>query len=179
MPAIWFKREETRAERYDRKVENGLVTRFSNLSIATVHFQCDSNLGMLVRNAACFGCDEVHVIGSLPSHRDLVAKSGNTQNLVTIRQWNREEDFLNYCKMMKVKVISVELGDSAVDCRSFELDPDEKYVFVIGNESYGIPAVILMNSSQVVKIAMPGAGICLNAAVASGVILYEATRNLF
>lgn len=179
MATIWFKREETRDERARRKAEGGLVTRFPNLSIATVHFQCDNNLGMLVRNAACFGFDEVHVIGSLPSRRDMVSKSGNTQDLVRIRQWNREEDFLNYCKMMKIKVISVELTDEAVDCRELCLDKDEKYVFVIGNESYGVPAPILLNSDQLVKISMPGAGICLNAAVTSSVILYEATRNLF
>lgn len=54
-------RNETRRERYCKKLDNA---KTFPISIATVNFMFDENLGFVVRSAACFGASAVHIIGS-------------------------------------------------------------------------------------------------------------------
>ena len=50
---------------------------------------------------------------------------------------------------------------------------------VIGNEGLGIKKLIREKSDFVAKICMHGKINCLNASVAAGVLLYEATRQRY
>jgi len=55
----------------------------------------------------------------------------------------------------------------------------KKTVIVIGNEANGVSKEVLEMSDKKMKIPMPGKTESLNAAVATGVILYEYVRQKF
>ena len=61
-------RDKTRRERYDEKKKSA---KTYPISVATVNFLHDGNVGFLIRAAACFGAQCVHVIGSVPHHKIL------------------------------------------------------------------------------------------------------------
>ena len=67
-------RDKTRKQRYDEKKLNA---KAYPISIATVNFMHDGNLGYLIRSAACFGAECVHVIGTVPDRSVLNPLSGS------------------------------------------------------------------------------------------------------
>lgn len=80
---------------------------------------------------------------------------------------------LKEIKKHKFKVVatSLQTEESIYDIEY------KKTVIVIGNEANGVSKEVLDMSDKKVKIPMPGKTESLNAAVATGVILYEYVRQ--
>jgi tRNA(Leu) C34 or U34 (ribose-2'-O)-methylase TrmL len=58
----------------------------------------------------------------------------------------------------------------------YEFELNQRISILTGNESYGVPAEIIMNSDCLV-IPNPGYGGCMNTAQAANVALYEYVRQ--
>ena len=79
-------RDKTRRERYDIKKKNANIYP---ISLCCINFQHDGNLGYLIRSAACFGAQSIHVIGSVPDKKVLNPLSGSLYDYVEIKQYSR------------------------------------------------------------------------------------------
>lgn len=171
-------RNETRRERYTNKMS---VAKKLPIQVCTINFQCEENVAFVLRAAACFGAEAINVIGSLPSHKELVARSGTLQDMIQINQFSNPSQFIKHCKENKIKLISAELDDEAVSIHGFDfksvLNDFKAVCVVVGHETLGVPVEILNNSSKVF-IDMPGIGFCLNTSQTANVFLYEASRQL-
>jgi tRNA G18 (ribose-2'-O)-methylase SpoU len=163
----------TRRERYNGRLDT--AQKFP-VSIATINFGCDENLGYIIRAAACFGCSEVHVIGKIPERAFLSSVSGSLVDYVNLTQHASPHDFLVYAKQENMILISAELHDRAVQLEDYNFDFSSKTCIVLGNEKSGVPEEIAYNS-DVVMIPMHGVGACLNTAQTGNIILYEYTRR--
>ena len=75
-------RDKTRRERYDEKKKHA---KTYPISIATVNFLHDGNVGFLIRAAACFGAECIHVIGSVPPSESTKRVIGYVERLYTDR----------------------------------------------------------------------------------------------
>ena len=168
-------RSQTRRQRYDQKKK---AAQRSNISVCAVNFGCDENLGYLIRAAACFGVDTVHVIGNVPERKYLVPVSGSLIDYVTIVQHSNPHDFLEMMRQQNVSVVSGELSDRAVSVHNYEFDSEREVCIAVGNEHSGVPAEILHNS-DVVYIPMPGVGFCLNTAQTANIMLFEFNRQQY
>ncbi len=168
-------RTQTRRQRYDLKSK---AAQRSNISVCAVNFGCDENLGYLIRAAACFGVDTVHVIGNVPDRKYLVPVSGSLIDYVTIVQHSNPHDFLEMMRQQNVSVVSAELADSAVSIHSYEFDATREVCIAVGNEHSGVPSEI-MHNSDVVYIPMPGVGFCLNTAQTANIMLFEFNRQQY
>ena len=82
---------------------------------------------------------------------------------------------LREIKKHKFKVVATSLQTEE---SIYDIDYKKK-VIVIGNEANGVSKEVLELSDTKVKIPMPGKTESLNAAVATGVILYEYVRQKF
>ena len=92
---------------------------------------------------------------------------------VNIIESDNLESTLKEIKKHKFKVVSTSLQteDSIYDIEY------KKTAIVIGNEANGVSEEVLDISDKKVKIPMPGKTESLNAAVATGVVLYEYVRQ--
>lgn len=167
-------RQETRAERYSKKLQ---LAEYLPLSMVTVEFQIDVNLGTVVRSCACFGVRDLHVIGHVPDYKTLKGASGSTLDLVRVIQHSTPAGFLQWKRREKpeAQLVSLELTDEATPLHEFKLDK-ESFV-VLGHETTGVPVEILHSSDRVLYIPMHGAGFCLNTGFTGHVFLYEMTRS--
>lgn len=166
-------RKETRNQRYLQKLNQ---SKRYPVYLATVNFQCDSNLGFVVRAAACFGAAGVVVIGSVPENKELKRLSGSTSDFMELTQFKNTNDFLAWARTSGIRVVSAELTNysKSISRHRFSKRPT---VIVVGNESTGVPEDILLNSDSVIHIDMDGAGYCLNTAQAANIMMYEYTRQ--
>ena len=168
-------REKTRDQITEDKIRKGAITY--PVSLACVNFQSDGNLGYLIRSAACFGAEEVLVIGSVPDYRTLRQLSCGTASWMTIKSFRNPSEYLAYTRENDVQVISLELTDDSINIMDYEFPKDRKISILTGNESYGVPAEIIMNS-DCLYIPNPGYGACMNTAQAANVALYEYVRQI-
>ena len=171
---------KTRRDRYNEKIANGEVKTFP-FSLCAVNFQCDENIAYLIRTAACFGLQDVHVIGAMPDYEDVRRKSGTLHSFVNIHQYSNPSQFLEYARRTGMSVISVELTDNAFNLHNLNIPALIEYsghiCFVVGNETTGVPAEIVHTTTNV-YIPMPGAGFCLNTSQAANIVIYEAVKQL-
>ena len=166
-------RDKTRRERYDEKKRNAKVFP---ISLVCVNFQCDGNLGYLIRAAACFGAECVHIIGSVPTRSTIDSLSGSLYDYVKIKKHNSPVDFLDYARNNKIRLVSAEICKDSEPITGYYFNFDSHVALVVGNEQVGVPAEILQNS-EVIYIPMPGIGYCLNTSQTANIVLYEATKQ--
>lgn len=170
-------RTETRRERYNSKLNNAVKYPFE---VCTINFQCEENVAFVLRSAACFGANAVNVIGSVPAHKELVARSGTLQDYVQINQFSNPHEFLEHCRDNNIKIISADLDKDAVSIHEYNFVNDfknyNKICIVVGHETLGIPIEISKNASKVF-IPMPGIGYCLNTSQTANIFLYELSKQ--
>ena len=166
-------RDKTRRERYDKKKK---YAKTYPISIATVNFLHDGNVGFLIRAAACFGAQCVHVIGSIPHPKILNELSGTLKDYIHLEQHNHPQRFLEYARERNYQLISAEVNESATSIYDYRFNFNRPICFVLGHEESGIPIELIRNSDSVF-IPMPGVGFCLNTSQAANIMLYEATKR--
>jgi len=162
-------RQETRQERHKKKKSNAVTYP---ISIATTNFSCDENVGYVIRAAGCFGCKNVHIIGSLPEHSFLRAKSGTLIDHVNIIQHSNPHSLLDYARKNDIDLVSAELHERSVDVQDHKYNFEKETCIVLGNENFGVPEEIIHNS-DVIKIPMRGIGFCLNTAQTGNILIFD------
>lgn len=170
-------RDLTRQERYAIRMAQ---KKSIPVSIATVNFVCEDNVGFLARSLSCFGGKALHVIGHIPAYADLRRLSGGMGKFVDIVQHRDPAALLNYVRKHDIHLISAELHEKAISIHDFVLDTNKTggYMVVVGNETSGIPEEILLKSDAIVQIPMLGIGWCLNTSQTGNIMLYELAKRL-
>lgn len=166
-------RDETRKQRYDKKVDS---SKKFPISVATINFMCDGNIGFIIRSAACFGAEKVHVIGALPEKKDLHRLSGGLDDYIEIIQHKNPHEFLEYSSNHSIKLVSAEICDDSKNLEENQFDFSSPICVVLGHEETGVPPEILHNS-QKIHIEMPGVGFCLNTSQTGNIMLYEIVKQ--
>ncbi len=167
-------RLDTREERYLKKAANAAKYPFA---VAAVNFSDDANIAYLARSLACFGGDSVHVIGKIPDNKALVKYSGSLNRFIPFYGYSKPSDFIKFIKAEGWTIVSAELTEGAVDFHTLRFDKTKKYMFVVGNESDGVPQEILTASALIAYIPMPGIGYCLNTSQTANIIFYEYAKQ--
>ncbi|MAF25346.1 hypothetical protein CL634_07205 [bacterium] len=175
MKRIVVRRAQTRRERYDQNIS---TAQTFPLELCTINFMHDGNLGYLIRAAACFGVEKIHVIGSCSPRSVLNPLSGSLYDYVQIQQYSSPREFLDMAKTNQLALISAEISESSISLFSYTFPRARPLCLVVGQEQHGIPVDILVNSEAQLEIPMPGVGFCLNTSQAANILLYEATKQL-
>ncbi len=168
-----YTRNKTRRERYDDKKSNA---KTYPIGLCCINFMHDGNLGYLIRAAACFGAESVHIIGSVPDRNVLNPLSGSLYDYIKIKKYSSPMAFLDYVRSNKIRLVSAEICEGAEPITSYRFDYSSDLIVVVGHEESGIPVEILKNSDKV-YIPMPGPGFCLNTSQAANIMLYEAVKQ--
>ncbi len=133
------------------------------------------NLGTMIRSADAFGACAVVLSGSCvdPWEPKVVrATAGSLFHLPIVEaQWRQVTGWAadhGFSLVAAVVDATHVLGRVPLPPRA---------AIVIGNEAAGLPDEVLRQTSFGVRIAMSGAAESLNAAVAAGILLYEARRQ--
>ena len=167
------RRERTRKERYNDKRN---VAKTYPIGLCCVNFKHDGNFAYLVRAAACFGANTIHVIGSPPPRSVVNSLSGSLYDYVEIKKYSSPMDFLDYIRDNQIKLVAAEICEGAEPITSYRFDFRGHTILVVGHEELGIPVELLKNSDKV-YIPMPGIGYCLNTSQTANIMLYEAVKQ--
>ncbi len=134
------------------------------------------NFGAIVRSADCFGVHGVLIPekGSVRVSADAIKTSAGALLRMPVCRENNIASTIRFMKESGLKIIAAtEKGDSELQ----EQDMKGPLLLIMGSEESGISAEILALADRKVSIPLLGNIASLNVSVASGIMLYEITRQ--
>jgi len=155
------------------KIENKIDYKKNNFLILD-NIQDPGNMGTILRTADSLNMKQIIVSpGSSDCYNSKVVRS--TMGAI-FRVNVIERDLEKVIKEMQKREIKVLGSDLKTDKTIYNMN-FEKTAVIIGNEANGVSQEILDLVDEKVKIPMLGKTESLNAAVATGIILYEMNRG--
>lgn len=122
------------------------------------------NIGVLIRTAYAFGCDEVIMVGR--KQTKLTGASGSVA-AQRMRHFFHMRDAVNYCATEGFAICGVEIGGRLLHEVSFTRDT----AFVLGNEGRGLSDAAAYCEERV-TIPQWGGVPSLNVAIAGAITMY-------
>jgi TrmH family RNA methyltransferase len=149
----------------------------SHLMLALDGIQDPGNLGTVIRTCDAVGhVDLMLSKGCVDIYNPKVLRSamGSLFDVRIVRNCQLE------IELLKMKALGYTIVGAALEGAEnlLEFKWKHKTILIIGNEGNGISQDILDLCDQRVKIPLSGHAESLNAAVAAGILLYDAHRNL-
>ena len=153
----------------------GGADKAAPLIVVLAGLQDPGNLGTILRSAEAFGASGVLSLPGTVSEwnpKAVRASAGSVFRLPLLAV--SEEDCLTRLRKASVKIWTTAVhGAEAADC----IDLAGPVALLIGNEGNGVPQELAAQADGAVTIPCPGPVESLNAAVATSVLLYEASRQ--
>ena len=136
------------------------------------------NLGALFRNAAAFGADGVVLDPSTadPLYRRSVRVSMGHALHVPFTRAPAWPDALPGLRDLGFEVLALTPAPGADDIRAVDVDPQHRYVLLVGAEGPGLSAAALAAADRLVRIAMAPGVDSINVAAATAVALHHLGR---
>jgi tRNA G18 (ribose-2'-O)-methylase SpoU len=139
----------------------------------------DMNVGMSIRSAVIYGCSDVYIVGKKRYDR---RPEVGARNYI---QFHRVPSITpSFFVENKLVPIFVEQGGTLLEDFSFKpylpnkLVEGWKVCLVMGSESYGIPMTKFKElNAPIISISQYGVMRSLNVSIATGIVLYEFTRQ--
>lgn len=150
---------------------------FSNILILD-RLQDPGNIGTIIRTADAAGFGGVILLkgsGDVYSPKVVRAAAGSLFRVPLLYM----ENFQEVAALMKREGKKIVCTCFDTDKYYYDMDMSENIALVIGNEGNGISSELINLSDYKVKIPMRGKIDSLNAAVAAGILMYEASRKKF
>lgn len=135
------------------------------------------NFGAILRSAEAFGVDTVYMGkngADLYNPKTIRACMGSLFR-TDVRRTESLKDEIESLKKLGFRIFATALNRDSLDIRN--VDFKGKIGFVIGNEGHGVSDEVLGACDGSVIIPMREGPESLNAAVASGVVMWEAARQ--
>ena len=140
------------------------------------HIEDPHNLGAIIRTCEAAGIKSVII----PKDRQVqvnatvMKTSVGTLDNVNIVQVTNLSNTIDKLKENGYWIVGTALKDS-VDYR--DIDYTGKIALIVGNEGTGISNLVMKKCDFIAKIPMYGETNSLNASVATGIMIYEKSRN--
>jgi 23S rRNA (guanosine2251-2'-O)-methyltransferase len=132
------------------------------------------NVGAVFRTCDAFLIEKLYLCGYTPTppHREISKSALGAEEAV---EWAHAADILALMEDLRAegyKIASIEQTDSSVQLQTFQVQSQEKWVIVLGNEVDGVNAGVVAMSDVALEIPQFGTKHSLNISVAAGIVLY-------
>lgn len=160
-------------EEYKKQKKTPVVLVLDN--IRSMH-----NAGSAFRTCDAFNVERLYLCGitATPPQKEIAKTAlGATESV----DWEYRESVSELAKELKSEgyaIIIVEQTDNSVMLQEFDFAQYEKMALFVGNEVFGISEELLPLCDAAVEIPQFGTKHSLNVAVATGITLWEAVRQL-
>lgn len=138
------------------------------------------NVGSVFRTGDAFLIEAVYLCGitSTPPQAEIHKTALGAENTV---DWIYFEDTHNAITKLKSDgyiVFSIEQAKGSILLPDIELDKNQKYAVILGNEVKGVQQSVVDASDACIEIPQYGTKHSLNVSVTSGIVIWEFFRKL-
>ena len=136
------------------------------------------NIGSLFRIADAFGIEKIILCGAhIPLGRKMTKTSRATEKIVNYEIIETASEAVEKLKNKDYQIISLETTNTSKPIHSLEFSLEKPTALIIGDENFGVSEDILNNSDTIMHINMFGQNSSMNVAVATGIALYEISKQ--
>jgi 23S rRNA (guanosine2251-2'-O)-methyltransferase len=137
------------------------------------------NVGSVFRTADAFLIESIFLTGYTPQppHRDIHKTALGATETVAWKYFNTTSEALQSIAEKKYDVYAVEQVAESISLENTKHPPDTGTVLIFGNEVSGVEESTLKLCKGCIEIPQLGMKHSLNVSVATGIVLWEYTRN--
>lgn len=134
-----------------------------------------NNIGSVFRTSDALLIEAVYLCGitATPPHRELHKTALGAEDSVDWEYFEKTEEAIDKLKANGFKVYSVEQAEDSTSLESFEIDEQEKYALVFGNEVKGVQQKVVTASDGCIEIPQFGTKHSFNISVSCGIVLWD------
>lgn len=136
------------------------------------------NIGSVFRTADAFLIQKVYLCGitATPPHKEIRKTAlGATESV----EWEHVKDIQDLVSNLKSEgysILSIEQAEGSVNLSDFEIQSDQKYALIFGNEVEGVQQEVINQSEHCLEIPQSGTKHSLNISVCAGIVMWEFFR---
>ena len=138
------------------------------------------NVGSVFRTADAFLIEAVYLCGitCTPPHAEIHKTALGAENTVDWQHFADTHDAVSQLKADGYVVFAIEQAVGSTLLPDLQLDPNQKYAVILGNEVKGVQQSVVDNCYGCIEIPQYGTKHSLNVSVTGGVIIWEFFRKI-
>ncbi len=142
--------------------------------------QSPANIGSIFRLADSFGIEKIYFTGQEPNltSKRMERTARSTHKYVPFSYVENAELLLTQLESENYTLLALEITDTSIPINSYNPLAIGKTALVIGEENSGVSEKILQCVATSLHIPMYGNNSSMNVATATGIALYEITKQL-
>jgi len=138
------------------------------------------NIGSVFRTCDAFLIEKIYLCGitATPPNKEIHKTALGATETVT---WEYTKDVLEVIKKLKgenVKIYSIEQTENAIMLNDFQVNNNERYALIFGNEVKGVSQEAINLSDGVIEIPQLGSKHSLNISVSAGIVLWDLFQKI-
>jgi len=134
-----------------------------------------NNVGSVFRTCDAFLIEKIYLCGitAKPPHKEIHKTALGATDSVEWEYINNTLELIENLKDRGIKTIAIEQADKSVMLQDFEIEHDQKYAVIFGNEVKGVQQEVVSASDYCIEIPQFGTKHSLNISVSTGVVLWD------
>ena len=146
-----------------------------NVRVLLDNVRSMNNVGSAFRTSDAFLIDKLYLCGitATPPHRDIRKSALGAEESMDWEYANDPLDVIRSLKSEGYTILSVEQATDSSSLDGFEVNPDQKYLLVFGNEVKGVDDLVIQQSDGCLEIPQFGSKHSLNISVSIGIVLWK------
>ncbi|WP_282122950.1 RNA methyltransferase [Algibacter mikhailovii] len=139
-----------------------------------------NNIGSVFRTSDAFLVEKIYLCGitATPPHKDIHKTALGSTDTVAWEYVENTMDLVNKLKTEHVKICAIEQAEKATMLNRFEVESNQKYALIFGNEVKGVTQDIVSSSDAVIEIPQFGTKHSLNISVSCGIVVWDLFSKL-
>lgn len=138
------------------------------------------NVGSIFRTADAFLLQAVYLCGitSTPPNAELHKTALGAENSVEWKYFEETLKALEELHKEEYKIFAIEQARESLPLSAIELNPENKYAIVLGNEVKGVQQAVVDACDGCIEIPQYGTKHSLNVSIAGGIAIWEFFKKL-
>ena len=138
------------------------------------------NVGSVFRSADGFGIDHIYLCGitAQPPHKEINKTAIGATNSVSWSYYENIDDVIELLSSKRYDLVAIEQTSASVSLDRFIFEPSKKYALILGNEVDGVSETVLNKINHCIEIPQFGTKHSFNVSVCTGIVLWEAIRQI-
>ena len=150
------------------------------LVVVLDHVRSLYNVGSVFRTGDAFRIEKIMLCGitATPPHLEIHKTALGAEDSVEWEYFNDTPDAVAALKAQGYKVFSVEQVEHSTSLETIQLDANEKYAVIMGNEVKGVQQCVVDSSDACLEIPQFGTKHSMNVSVTAGIVIWEFAKQL-
>ena len=138
------------------------------------------NIGSVFRTADAFLIEKIYLCGitAVPPNKEIHKTAlGATETV----DWEYQSDILSVIEQLKKQgtaVYAIEQVESAIFLNDFQIDKNNKYALIFGNEVFGVSQEAIKICDGTIEIPQLGTKHSLNISVSAGIVVWDFFKKM-